>query len=267
MFHLTNGTNTSYGSSFQADLIGMSDRRQVILRIAPLVLKPTRSIICEGAGDPVQRQVRRDYGRAKILSNEDIDRLVSFIREHAKAPLSLEAVFLSTVFAGLRISEAATLTLDCLTDANGNIGQMLHVRAIHAKNNKARAIPIHPRLREAVLRLRGTHPNTTHIAFTNRYGNRQRPQTVKAATNMVSRLYQQAGFVGCSTHSGRRTFITNLSRVANLHGASLRDVQRLAGHARLDTTESYIEPAESMQSLVFALGRSSDLPHQSGGEA
>jgi integrase/recombinase XerD len=43
-----------------------------------------------------------------------------------------------------------------------------------------------------------------------------------------ARLYGALGFDGASSHSGRRTFI-------------LRDIQELAGHSSLATTQRYIQ--------------------------
>ena len=53
--------------------------------------------------------------------------------------------------------------------------------------------------------------------------------------------YQVLGFQGCSSHSGRRTFITNAAKQISTVGGSLRDIQALAGHASLSTTQRYIE--------------------------
>ena len=49
------------------------------------------------------------------------------------------------------------------------------------------------------------------------------------------------GFIGCFSHSGRRTFITNLSKKISFIGGSLRDVQSLVGHKNLQTTQRYTE--------------------------
>ena len=66
----------------------------------------------------------------------------------------------------------------------------------------------------------------------------------------MSRLYEGAGLYGVTSHSGRRSFITALAREANKHGCSLRDVQNVAGHAFINTTEAYIDPSDKLTQLV-----------------
>ncbi len=65
------------------------------------------------------------------------------------------------------------------------------------------------------------------------------------------RLYTELGFTGASSHSGRRTFITKAAKRAVKAGGSLRDVQQLAGHSSLATTQRYIEgDTEAKRKLV-----------------
>ena len=59
--------------------------------------------------------------------------------------------------------------------------------------------------------------------------------------NLFAGWYRTLGFSGCSSHSGRRTFITGAARKITRVGGSLRGVQMWAGHAALSTTQHYIE--------------------------
>jgi hypothetical protein len=69
------------------------------------------------------------------------------------------------------------------------------------------------------------------------------PVVVTLASPMVwfHRPYQDLGFAGASSHSGRRTFITRTAKKIVEAGGSLRDVQELAGHTSLSTTQRYIQ--------------------------
>lgn len=46
---------------------------------------------------------------------------------------------------------------------------------------------------------------------------------------------------GCSSHSGRRTFVTNAAKRIVGIGGSLRDVQQLVEYSSLQMTQAYIE--------------------------
>ena len=75
-----------------------------------------------------------------------------------------------------------------------------------------------------------------------------------SVVNWFTAIFREAGLTGCSSHSGRRTFITQAARLIAKTGGSLRDIQELAGHADLGTTERYIEcDREAQRKLVRLL--------------
>ncbi len=67
------------------------------------------------------------------------------------------------------------------------------------------------------------------------------------------RLYDSIGLAGCFSHSGRRTFITRAARKIVEAGGSLRDVQQLAGHAQLGTTQGYIDGSSDAKRRVVEM--------------
>ncbi len=73
----------------------------------------------------------------------------------------------------------------------------------------------------------------------------------QAIVNMFACWYRDLGFDGCSSHSGRRTFITNAARKILTVGGSMRDVQILARHASLNMTMRYVDAdKEAMRKVV-----------------
>jgi integrase len=78
--------------------------------------------------------------------------------------------------------------------------------------------------------------------------------SAQSIVNMFSRWYEVLGFYGCSSHSRRRTFITNTARKISSVGGSIRDIQLLAGHTNLRTTQRYIEAyADALRKVVHLL--------------
>ncbi len=71
--------------------------------------------------------------------------------------------------------------------------------------------------------------------------------------NQFAKWFKGVGLEGCSSHSGRRTFITNAARKISTVGGSLKDVQILAGHSSLQTTQRYIEVNSEARKRIVEL--------------
>jgi integrase len=68
-----------------------------------------------------------------------------------------------------------------------------------------------------------------------------------------NRVFRTIGLKGCSSHSGRRTFITRAARLVHNAGGSLRDVQLLAGHRSIQTTQRYIDGDTDAQRKLVSM--------------
>ena len=77
--------------------------------------------------------------------------------------------------------------------------------------------------------------------------------SANAVAVWFNRFYKKLGLQGCSSHSGRRTFLTNAARRISLAGGSIRDVMALAGHQHLSTTQRYVEADSEAQRKVVAM--------------
>jgi integrase len=147
------------------------------------------------------------------------------------------AIVLLSAKAGLRAGEIAKLTWQMIVDAQGRIGSQIELHDAAPKKGSGRTIPIHPELARALRRLR-RHGGVDGPVIQSERGYALRPSSV---VNWFARLYRNLQFDGCSSHSGRRTFITNAARLVFKAGGSLRDVQQLAGHRSIEHTQAYID--------------------------
>ncbi len=153
--------------------------------------------------------------------------------------------------AALRAAEIAGVEWSMVLTSGGEVGDVLVVEDRIAKRGGGGAIPLAADLRAALVRLyalRRPEPGDT-IMFSER-GARM---TAGAVVQWFRRFYGSLGFVGASSHSGRRTFITNAARKINTVGGSIRDVQRLARHRSMAVTAGYIQVDADAQRRVVEL--------------
>jgi integrase len=174
--------------------------------------------------------------QAKTLTRQQV--LAALRRaNHSRYPQRDRVMVLLSFKAGLRADEIANLTWPMLLDSRGRLSGCIELPDAAAKKRSGRAIPMHPQLVTALKALRQQNGSSGRVIRSER-GVGLQPGSV---VNWFARLYGELGFVGCSSHSGRRTFITNAARLVFRAGGSLRDVQQLAGHRSIEQTQGYID--------------------------
>ncbi|SVB73791.1 uncharacterized protein METZ01_LOCUS226645 [marine metagenome] len=155
-----------------------------------------------------------------------------------------DRAMLETMYAsGLRVSELVTLSLNELDLTTGLV-------RVTGKGGRERIVPLGDeaagRIRDYLDRARpellGEQMNSA--VFITRRG---KPMTRQAFWQLIKRYAALAGVdAGLSPHSLRHAFATHLLN----HGADLRSVQMLLGHADLSTTQIYTHVARArLQSL------------------
>jgi site-specific recombinase XerD len=134
------------------------------------------------------------------------------------------------LFAGLRRSEVAAITLDDLDMENAQL-------LVRGKGAKQRVVPLAPLVVEAIREYLSCRPQTeSQHLFVSRVGGH--PLHARVAGRMLQHVLQRAGLgeEHITPHRLRHTFATHLIR----NGVDVRTVQELLGHADLQTTARYL---------------------------
>ena len=192
--------------------------------------------------------------QAKTLTNKQIDSVLDHLGR-SRAPVRNRAIFLLSVKAGLRAKEIANLRWEMVLKGDASLGDSLALPNIASKGNSGRIIPLNKDLEVALQELlaeemKRKNFNSKDFIVRTQRAERTSPQAV---VNMFATWYRELGMVGCSSHSGRRTLITNIARKISTVGGSLRDVQAIAGHSSLAVTQRYIDFDTEAQKKVLNL--------------
>lgn len=187
--------------------------------------------------------------QAKVLRPGQIRAVLSHL-EGTRYPLRNRVIFLLSLKAGLRAKEIASLEWRMVTDAEGALAKTIRLTNSAAKGRSGGVLPMAKDLR---LALRALQQVAIRPVGENRVVVTERASETSAQMiiNLFRQWYNELGFEGCSSHSGRRTFITMSARNIGRFGGSLRDVQALARHQSLAMTQRYIEiDSRAMERVV-----------------
>lgn len=193
--------------------------------------------------------------QAKTLTKAQVEAVTSYLGTR-RFGLRDQTIFLLSVRAGLRAKEIASLKWSMILTTDGKIGDAIHLTDTASKGRSGRIIPLNKQLRVCLVQMLDVAKSTRRFTPENAFvitTSRADHTSAQAIINMFGQWNDDLGLLGCSSHSGRRTFITNAARKISTVGGSLRDVQALAGHSSLAVTQRYIEADSQAQRRIVDL--------------
>src|SRR5262245_61505099 len=141
--------------------------------------------------------------QAKIIGDKQVRAILAEL-DTRRYPIRDRAMFLFSLKAGLRAKEIASVTWGMVTDAEGEIADVIALENRAAKGKSGRMIPLHLDLKAALIALQQARADKVRPDLPIIYSERDRALSPGSVAVWFHRLYSGLGMIGCSSHSGRR---------------------------------------------------------------
>jgi integrase/recombinase XerD len=175
--------------------------------------------------------------KSRVLNDDEFKRLCILVQSGKYGVRDLCIVHFSFLL-GMRVKEISNILVRDVLNQDGTIKDSFYLEPEQTKGNDGKHVYMsNPKLRKSLLIYldwRQQKDITSTKLFWNQKGGSFTPKTLQM---WFQRMYQKNGFEGCSSHSGRRTFITKL-----IHkGYDIHSVKTLVNHKNIQTTCLYVE--------------------------
>jgi integrase/recombinase XerD len=186
-------------------------------------------------------QTPQIMSQAKTLTPAEIDQVLNYIATKS-FPLRNRVMLLSGLFSGMRVGEISSLTISDVMNSDRSVKAEVRLTAEQTKGRQPRTVFLPQKLRDELqnyLDLRADAKPEHPLFVTS--GRKRFSANVMA--QHFHYLFKSAGIAGASSHSMRRSFITNLAA----KGIGVRVLASLAGHRSIAVTQKYIDVNDEMK--------------------
>jgi integrase/recombinase XerD len=180
--------------------------------------------------------------QAKTLNEQELRKVLDYIatRKHSARN---RALLMITFLSGMRVGEVSSLRFNDVVDSEGVVRNEIRLTPAMTKGQYARVVFVNERLRKELDKYIISYcPTDKAVKFFYSQKKKSDGFNANTLTQHFHFLFRRAGIAGASSHSGRRSFITNLAS----KGVSVRVLMNLAGHRSISTTQAYIDINDNM---------------------
>ena len=187
--------------------------------------------------------------QAKTLNSTDIERVLAYIETRTHTARN-RAMLMLTHLAGLRVGEVACLRWQDVTNKDGSVKDEIRLLPDMTKGRHARTVFVSSKLKAELQTYIATAKciERCYPFFATQKSIKQ-GFSANSLTQTLALLYRGAGLEGASSHSGRRSFLTNLAN----KGTSIHLLKTIAGHRSIQTTAMYLYSSPAQLRAVVEL--------------
>jgi integrase/recombinase XerD len=175
--------------------------------------------------------------QARALNTSEMEQVLEHVNAGRHAHRN-RCIVLLTHLAGLRVGEVASLRWMDVMTADGQIKEEVRLLPEMTKGKHARTVFISTRLGHELQQYADLYRRSASLDCPLFYSQKcvRSGFTANSLTQTIAKLYRSAGLDGATSHSGRRTFLTNLAN----KGTAIHLLRTLAGHRSISTTATYL---------------------------
>ena len=180
--------------------------------------------------------------QAKTVNQAELRRVLDYVATR-KHNFRNRALITTSMYSGMRVGEISSLRYADVIDAEGKVRNEIRLRAENTKTKEARTVFISEKLQKELQQYAKVYkPANANEKFFYSQKNASDGFSANTLTQFFHYLYKRAGLANCSSHSGRRTFATEIAS----KGVSIRVLQKLLGHKNIQTTAIYVDANDDM---------------------
>ena len=187
--------------------------------------------------------------QARIVESADLAKVLAYVETQRHAARN-RCMLLLTHYAGLRVGEVACLRWQDVVNADRTVKDEIRLLPDMTKGRHARTVFVSAKLK-AELQAYAAQANCVDRSYP--FFASQKSVKAGFSANSLAQtfalLYEGAGLEGASSHSGRRTFLTNLAN----KGTAIHLLKTLAGHRSIQTTAAYLYSSPTQLRAVVEL--------------
>ncbi len=180
--------------------------------------------------------------QAKVPTDAEFKRLLAVVAGRRHAARNSAAIHLSYL-CGFRVGEIASLKVEDVYNEAGEVTDRIMLSAHNTKTKEARAVFVCTKLRRELQSYWSNRGKLTSMGEPFLMTQKGTSFSANTLCQLFSDMYRLAGISGCSSHSGRRSFISNLSHA----GVSHRVIMSLSEHSSISNLQRYVTCTDEMQ--------------------